>query len=53
MILVPQTPKKKLENAVSELETQIDECIPLFAANSNPVGDLDKLLQVRVLLEYC
>lgn len=34
-----------MEAAVTELEAQISECVPLFTGNSDPVGDLQMLLQ--------
>ena len=34
-----------LDAAVAELEAQIEECVPLFTGNSDPVGDLQGLLQ--------
>ncbi|KAL5268360.1 hypothetical protein ACHWQZ_G002282 [Mnemiopsis leidyi] len=34
-----------MEAAVTELEAQITECVPLFTSNNDPVGDLQMLLQ--------
>ena len=38
-------PSADMEAAVTELEAQISECVPLFTGNSDPVGDLQVLLQ--------
>lgn len=34
----------ELEAAVTELESQVTECVPLFTANQDPIGDLQILL---------
>ncbi|KAL5268361.1 hypothetical protein ACHWQZ_G002282 [Mnemiopsis leidyi] len=40
-----QTDNPDMEAAVTELEAQITECVPLFTSNNDPVGDLQMLLQ--------